>query len=637
MPELVALLRLVGESSSPIGAFMIEERGALEELGRNPDAQGCGQDTTRRELPGATPLQTLLARHGQESLAAGRAVTFEHRCQAPDGSPRWCQVSVQPVGPGRCLWLAADVTHQKAEEVSRLTQADRLYYAVHGMNDGIWDWQVNTGEVYFSPRFCEMLGYAPDELPQVLSSWTGNVHPDDLPWVLDAVQRHFAGETERYETTHRVRNKAGEWLWILDRGEVVRWSAEGKPLRMVGAHTDVTAQKRAEQQLREQERRTAASMQLAPVGIYHADRTGRCLYANEAWCAITGLTVEEALGSGWVRSLHPDDVESVWQEWRRFLYEGGPFHVGFRFVAPDGSVRHVISRASRLTDDHGELIGAIGTVLDVTSDRAREEALTAQRAQMTASSRLAALGEMAAGLAHELNTPLAVMSLTVEQLQAQARAGLVPPPRLDRGLARLESTLGRVSRIIRSLRSFARDGEGDAPEEVLLGGFTEDVLSFCRERILNHGVRLNVRLPEPAALARLSITQLAQVLLNLLNNAHDAVFGQELAWIEVSAEGVGGLVRFSVSDSGPGVPEALRERIFEPFFTTRAVGQGTGLGLPISKGLVERMGGSLRLDTTAPHTRFVVELPGALLHAGFIGCADADISDPLSQPGSQSL
>jgi PAS domain S-box-containing protein len=427
------------------------------------------------------------------------------------------------------------------------------------------------------------------------------------------LQRHFAGETERYESTHRVHNKASEWLWILDRGEVVLWSAEGKPLRMVGAHTDVTAQKRVEQQLREQERRTAALTQLAPVGIYHADETGRCLYVNETWCAITGLTPEEALGSGWVRSMHPDDLEAVFCEWRRFLHEGGPFHLGFRFVTPDGTIRHVMSRASRLIGERGEMIGAIGTVLDVTSEHAQEEALTAQRAQMTASSRLAALGEMAAGLAHELNTPLAVMSLTVEQLLAQAQRGVVPPDRLDRGLLRLESTLGRVTRIIKSLRSFARDGEGDAPEEVVLSGFTEDVLSFCRERILNHGVRLNVRLPEPGARAWLSTTQLAQVLLNLLNNAHDAVFGQELAWIEVSAEGVAGGVRFEVSDSGPGVPEALRERIFEPFFTTRAVGQGTGLGLPISKGLVERMGGSLRLDTAAPHTRFVVELPGVLL------------------------
>jgi PAS domain S-box-containing protein len=626
MPELVALLRLVGESSSPIGAFNIEEGGALEELGRNADAERCCHSADRRELPGAMPLLTLLARHGEDSLAASQSRTFEHRCCAADGAQRCCQVTVQPVGPGRCLWLAADISRQKAEEVSLLTHAERLGYAVRGMNDGIWDWRVDTGEVYFSPRWCEMLGYTSAEVPQRLSSWSDHVHPDDLAWVLAEVERHFRGETERYETTHRVRNKSGEWLWILDRGEVVLWSPEGRPLRMVGAHTDVTPQKRIEQQLQEQERRTAALMQLAPVGIYNTDQSGRCLYVNEAWCSITGLSLSDALGIGWVRSLHPDDLDAVRLEWRRFIADGGPFHLGFRFLAPDGAVRHVISRASRLTDEHGVMIGAIGTVLDVTSEHVQEEALTAQRAQMTASARLAALGEMAGGLAHELNTPLAVMSLTVEQLQAQTSAGTVSQERLSRGLARMESTLGRVTRIIKSLRSFARDGDGDPPEEVVLGGFTEDVLSFCRERILNHGVRLNVRLPEPTARAWLSTTQLAQVLLNLLNNAHDAVLGQEMAWIEVSAEGVGDGVRFAVSDSGPGVPESLRERIFEPFFTTRAVGQGTGLGLPISKGLVERMGGSLRLDAGAPHTRFVVELPGTSLRAGYGGCTPPDPS-----------
>ncbi|MEY3212701.1 MAG: hypothetical protein RIT28_3182, partial [Pseudomonadota bacterium] len=568
MSELFSLLRLVGESSSPIGAFRILEGGAFEELGRNHDAEACGRGPTRHELPDAVPLTALLRDRGQDSLSVGQAVTFEHRCQSADGRRRCCQVTVQPVGDGRCLWLAADISRQKAEIEGRLTHAERLGYAVRGMNDGIWDWRVDTGEVYRSPRWCEMLGYMADEVPQKFSAWSEHVHPEDLPLVTAKLQRHFAGETERYESTHRVRNKAGEWLWILDRGEVVLWSSDGKPLRMVGAHTDVTAQKRIEQQLLEQERRTAALMQLAPVGIYHTDREGRCKYVNEAWCDITGLTHEEALGSGWVRSLHPDDVDAVGTEWRRFIVEGGLFHLGFRFLSPDGVVRHVMSRASRLVDEDGVMIGAIGTVLDVTGERDQQEALTAQRAQITASSRLAALGEMAGGLAHELNTPLAVMSLTVEQLQAQARSGVVPPDRLDRSLTRLESTLSRVTRIIRSLRSFARDGEGDAPEEVALAVFTEDVLSFCRERILNHGVRLSVRLPEPDLRAWLSTTALAQVLLNLLNNAHDAVVGQELAWVEVCAEGVGDGVRFVVSDSGPGVPDALRERIFEPFFTT---------------------------------------------------------------------
>jgi PAS domain S-box-containing protein len=521
-------------------------------------------------------------------------------------------VTVHPVGRERCMWLAADITPAKVEEVSRLTHAERLDYALRGMNDGIWDWRVDTGEVYFSPRWCEMLGYAPDEVPQHLSAWSENVHPDDLPWVLAEVRRHFEGQTERYETTHRVRSKIGEWLWILDRGEVVLWSPDGRPLRMVGAHTDVTAQKRIEHQLRAQERPTAALMQLAPVGIYHADESGRCVFVNETWCDIAGLSPEEALGGGWLRAIHPDDAEAVAEEWRRFVTEGGPFHLSFRFVDQHGATRHVLSRASRIADDQGALAGAVGTVLDITSERAREEALTQQRAQMTASARLAALGEMSGGLAHELNTPLAVMLLTVEQLQGQARAGQLQPERLNRGLARLESTLGRVTRIMKSLRNFARDGEGDAPEPTSLGAFVEDVLNFCRERILNHGIRLNVLVPAPSSVVNLCTTQLAQVLLNLLNNAHDAVLGRELAWIEVSAELRGAGARFTVTDCGHGVPEALRARIFEPFFTTRPVGQGTGLGLPISKGLIERMGGRLWLDAEAANTRFVVDLPGAV-------------------------
>jgi PAS domain S-box-containing protein len=123
---------------------------------------------------------------------------------------------------------------------------DRWQFAIEGSNDGIWDWNVLTDEVYFSNRWKEMIGYGPDELEGKLSEWKERVHAEDLPEVMETLQRHFNGETSQYVTEHRIRCRDGSWKWITDRGKVLEWTPEGKPARMVGTHIDITGRKLVE-------------------------------------------------------------------------------------------------------------------------------------------------------------------------------------------------------------------------------------------------------------------------------------------------------------------------------------------------------------------------------------------------------
>jgi PAS domain S-box-containing protein len=123
---------------------------------------------------------------------------------------------------------------------------DRWQFAIEGSNDGIWDWNVLTDKVFFSSRWKEMIGYGPDELEGNVSEWKERVHPDDLPAVMETLQRHFNGETSQYITEHRIRCKDGSWKWITDRGKVMEWTPEGKPARMLGTHIDITERKLVE-------------------------------------------------------------------------------------------------------------------------------------------------------------------------------------------------------------------------------------------------------------------------------------------------------------------------------------------------------------------------------------------------------
>jgi PAS domain S-box-containing protein len=123
---------------------------------------------------------------------------------------------------------------------------DRWQFAIEGSNDGIWDWNVLTDKVFFSSRWKEMIGYGPDELEGNLGEWEKRVHTDDLPAVMETLQRHFNGETSQYITEHRIRCKDGSWKWITDRGKVMEWTPEGKPARMLGTHIDITERKLVE-------------------------------------------------------------------------------------------------------------------------------------------------------------------------------------------------------------------------------------------------------------------------------------------------------------------------------------------------------------------------------------------------------
>lgn len=134
---------------------------------------------------------------------------------------------------------------QRMEEALQKSE-ERLKYALEAINDGVWDWIVPTGEVYFSPRWQTMLGYEPGELKAHYSSWESRLHPEDREKAIQALTDHVNGLTPSYETEHRLRTKSGEYIWIHDRGRVVERNAEGKALRVTGTHTDITRRKQAE-------------------------------------------------------------------------------------------------------------------------------------------------------------------------------------------------------------------------------------------------------------------------------------------------------------------------------------------------------------------------------------------------------
>jgi signal transduction histidine kinase len=230
------------------------------------------------------------------------------------------------------------------------------------------------------------------------------------------------------------------------------------------------------------------------------------------------------------------------------------------------------------------------------------ELIEAQRSQVQESARLAALGVMAGGIAHEINNPLQVIRTLAELLKR-------PSADIPRIANRIEATTDRVAKIIAGLRSFARVGQSYPLSIVEVEPLVMEVAELARVSQSQFRVPIEVEPIPPGLTIEGKRTEIGQVLINLLNNAIDAVKGSEDAWIRIVVKDHFDEVEFRVDDSGPGVSDSLLESIMLPFFTTKEVGKGTGLGLSISKSIAEDHHGRLVLDRKVEYTSFVLILP----------------------------
>lgn len=276
----------------------------------------------------------------------------------------------------------------------------------------------------------------------------------------------------------------------------------------------------------------------------------------------------------------------------------------------DGETINVLERVHLSVDKSTGQGRIYGTVQDITERRKSEEAINNQRATLAATAKMAALGEMAAGMAHEINNPVGIIYGKAKQLSLDLEAGSASQERIEKDLTSIINTTGRITKIISGLRAFSRNTVDDPLRREQLATIVKETLELCGERLRSHSIEISVNCDESIYVLCRSV-QISQVIMNLISNARDAIFERDERWIYVTASQLGDLVTLEVVDSGHGIPDAVVAKMMQPFFTTKEVGKGTGLGLSISKGIMENQNGSLTYDPTSPHTRFVVTMQSA--------------------------
>ncbi len=266
---------------------------------------------------------------------------------------------------------------------------------------------------------------------------------------------------------------------------------------------------------------------------------------------------------------------------------------GFRFL-------HIQARVVRSPD--GTPIRILGTAQDITERQQLQE-------QLVQASKMASLGEMAGGVAHEINTPLGVITLLTSHARRLLAENKLEMHSLPPMLEKLEMMALRIAKIVKGLRSFSREGAGDVFEDISVESIIEDTLSLCEERFKSQKIQFSRNQVSSDLTMSVRSVQIAQVLLNLFNNASDAVTGKPNPWIRLDVFEKNEFVEIRITDSGSGIPLAIQEKMFQPFFTTKEIGLGTGLGLSISMGIIKAHGGDLTIDNHSPNTCFKIRLP----------------------------
>jgi C4-dicarboxylate-specific signal transduction histidine kinase len=254
------------------------------------------------------------------------------------------------------------------------------------------------------------------------------------------------------------------------------------------------------------------------------------------------------------------------------------------------------------------IIASVGYLI-WRKQRQQDELISMQRAVLINSSKMSALGEMAGGIAHEINNPLGTITTRARHIKMLLKKEPIDREKAVEFASIIEDTGYRIAQIVQGMRTFSRNADKDPFNVAEVNVLVQETLSLCSEKFKNHGIDLIFEVGGPSLEVSCRQSQISQVLLNLLNNAHDAILGLEKKWIRIVVEDLGERVAIGIVDSGKGVPDAVREKIFNPFFTTKDIGKGTGLGLSISKGIVDDHGGKIFVEASCPNTKFVVELP----------------------------
>lgn len=469
-------------------------------------------------------------------------------------------------------------------------------------------------------KFCKISGYSREELiGRTHSILNSGYHPKEF--FVNLWSTILSGNIWRGEIANK--DKSGQIYWV-DSTIVPYKDQSGNITDFISIRFDITDKKKADLELKKALELQRSVLESAMFAVIATDINGRIIYFNQEAERILKYKSSEVVGIFTPELFHDKDevvkrAEILSQELGKVISPGfGVFiekakkgeteELEWTYIAKDRTRVPVQLSVKALKDEAHNVVGFIGFAIDISEKKALQNLLDQERALLLNSSKMATLGEMAAGIAHEINNPLAVINGKAAKAIDQIKKNNYDVEKIKSDLMKIEETSLRIAKIIKGLKTFSRGSESDPLVKENLTNIINDTFELISEKFKNNNIKIEI-LGDTDCNINCRPGQISQVLMNLIGNSFDAVEGKSSPWVKLYIEKKDSSVVIKVVDSGKGIPKEIVEKIMQPFFTTKVVGKGTGLGLSISKGLIEEHGGQFWYDYQAENTTFVIHLP----------------------------
>ena len=527
-------------------------------------------------------------------IGKGREVVAQRR----DGTlfPVFLSVGrIAALDPPRFVGLISDITDRKRAIEALRRERDRAQAYLDLAEVMLLALDSNGTVSLVNRKGCEILGWPEEEL--VGRNWFSTCLPAELRPEIEGMFRHFfdgSAVPEQY-AEHEVVTRSGERKLIAWRNVVLR-DERGLVIGTLSSGEDITEQRRAIEALRKSEQLLRDAQSIANLGNFEMVLPDGPAYWSAQMHAILGTDPRKGPLSmaDYARlCVHAGDRDRLVAAWEGLVGDEDPLDVEYRIHRPDGSIRYVhsIARVSRDTEGRTQVVG---TLHDITERRNEQEEIRQTQERMTQFSRLSTMGEMAAGLAHEINQPLTAITNYAQALQRlMARPGAAEPEDVELALSQIAAQALRAGEVIRRLRSFVKHRE--AQTEVMdASRLISELMTFAEPDTRLNDIPIRVETGDGLPKVACDPVQIQQVLLNLIRNAIDATneAGPADRTITLRARlDEEGAVEIGVEDHGRGIGEDVAQHLGNPFFTTKAA--GTGLGIAISRSILRAHGGRL--------------------------------------------
>jgi two-component system, LuxR family, sensor kinase FixL len=550
----------------------------------------------------------------QHMFEHGGEYESEYRITRPDESTRWIaghgSVELDEHGkPAFARGVSRDVTKRKiAEEALRESEV-RFRVVADAAPVLIWMSGVDKLCTFFNKPWLEFTGRSLEQ--EMGNGWAKGVHPDDLQRCLKIYTEAFDAR-KAFVMHYRLRRNDGEYRWISDNG-VPRYDAQGNFGGYIGSCLDLTELINKEQALREFEERVVLAAEAAHLGVWEMDTATNELWMSDGARTLFQFDSETRLDHAAVQDrVHPEDRALRNSAVKGAIETRSQYEIEYRVLLPDGTLRWIGSRGRCVTGENGAGIRLIGVSIDITRRKLAEAEALRHREELGHLSRVAATGELAASIAHELNQPLS-------GIISNASAGQRFIDRGDVDLGELRDLLGdimadgrRAGDVIRGIQRMVKKG-ASARHRVDLNDVVINVVRMIKPNAMLHSCEVQTLLESNLPPIEADPIQLQQVLINLVINALDAMRNTPVSRrkIVIATERNGdGTICTSVRDYGTGIPEEARDRLFDHFFTTKA--EGLGMGLGIVRSIVESHAGTVEAENVdGGGARFQFTLPAS--------------------------